>query len=64
MVLFKMHLGNGFSIIFNSYITHDLTCAGLPAAELCFIEGTSIGYARHMYEYFKAEFEIEFIPLN
>jgi hypothetical protein len=64
MLLFKMHSDNGFSIIFNSYITQDLTCAGLPAVELWFMDGTSIGYAIYMYDCFKAEFVIEFILLN
>jgi hypothetical protein len=64
MLLFKMHFDNGFSITFNSYTTQDLACAGLPAVELCFMDGTSIGYAIYMYDYFKAEFVIEFIPLN
>ena len=59
-----MHFDNGFSIILNSYITQDLTCAGLPAVELCFMDGTSIGYAIYMYDCFKAEFVIELIPLN
>jgi hypothetical protein len=59
-----MHFNNGFSIIFHSYITQDLTCAGLPAVELCFMNGTSIGYVIYMHYCFKAEFVIEFIPLN
>ena len=59
-----MHFDNGFSIMFNSCITQDLTCAGLPAVELCFMDGTSIGYAVYMYDCFKAAFVIEFILLN
>jgi hypothetical protein len=64
MLLFKMHFDNGFSIILNSYITQDLTCAGLPAAELCFVKGTSIGYVSYMYHCFKAEFVIELLRWN
>lgn len=49
-----MHFNNGFSIIFHSFITQDLTCAGLPAVELRFMDGTSIGCAIYMYDCFKA----------
>ena len=61
-----MHFDNGFSIIhiYYSYVTQDLTFAGLPAVELCFVVGTSIGCAIYMYDCFKAEFVIKFIPFN
>jgi hypothetical protein len=41
-----------------------LTCVGLPAVELCSMDGTSIGYAIYMCDCFEAEFVIEFVPLN
>lgn len=59
-----MHFENGFSILFNLYITQDLICADLPVAALCFVEGTSIGYANCLYDCFKAEVVTEFRPLT
>jgi len=53
MLLYKKNFDNGYSITFNSCITQDLTCAGLPAVKLCFIYGISIGYAIYMYDCFK-----------
>jgi hypothetical protein len=53
MLLFNMGFDNGFSILFNLYVTQDMTCAGLPAAELCFIKATSTVYASCICDWFK-----------